>query len=175
MSKKLFCIVGKSGAGKTTVTDLICACTGMKSVQSMTTRPMRYPGEKGHTFVSPEEFHRYDHVAYTMFDGNEYGVPAEMLDESDFYVIDIDGVKTLRERYHGKQLVVVYLDIAPEVAAIRMNARGDAVEKIIKRIRNDKTMFADIEGLKPDYIINAGQDLVNVVSSLMDIVRKENA
>ena len=128
---KLYCIVGPSGSGKSTVTwaiqkglEEINATRVLKPVESMTTRPPRYPGEPGHVYVSKEEFDTYEMVAYTMFDGNEYGVPAEMLDECDFYVIDIDGVKTLRKRYKGKELVVVYLDITPEEAAKRMYARG---------------------------------------------------
>ena len=93
-----------------------------------------------------------------------------MLDECDLYVIDIEGVKTLRERYSGKQLVVIYLDITPEEAARRMRVRGDSEEKIQKRLANDAVMFADMEGLAADYIVDANRTEDEVLASLCSII-----
>lgn len=174
---ELYCIVGQSGSGKSTVTwaiqealEKMEAPRVLKPVESMTTRPPRYPGEPGHVYVSKAEFDTYEMVAYTMFDGNEYGVPASMLDECDLYVIDIEGVKTLRERYNGKPLVVIYLDITPEEAARRMRVRGDSEEKIAKRLANDAVMFADMDGLAADYIIDANRSEQEVLDSLCDVI-----
>lgn len=174
---KLYCVVGPSGSGKSTVTWSIeetlakmgAPCV-LKAVASMTTRLPRYPGEPGHVYVSKAEFDTYEMVAYTMFDGNEYGVPAFMLDECSLYVIDIEGVKTLRERYHGKPLVVVYLDITPEEAARRMRVRGDSEEKIRKRLANDEVMFADMEGLAPDYILDANGNEQETLDRLCSVI-----
>lgn len=178
MSKnKIYCIVGPSGVGKTTVTRYLCEQEGYKDIASLTTRPMR-EGEVqgvGHYYVTYEEFHKYDMVAYTMFDGNEYGVPKSMVDEADFYVIDIAGVKMLRECYHDKDIVVVYLAITPEEAARRMRMRGDSEEKIAKRLANDAEMFADMDGLAPDYIIDANGDFESVVNALRNIVKQPEA
>lgn len=174
---KLYCIVGPSGSGKSTVTwaiqkrlEQINAPRVLKPVESMTTRPPRYPGEPGHVYVSKEEFDTYEMVAYTMFDGNEYGVPAEMLDECDFYVIDIDGVKTLRKRYKGKELVVVYLDITPEESAKRMYDRGATEVEVKKRLANDAVMFADLDGLAADYIIDANRSKKEVLDDLCKVI-----
>lgn len=174
---KLYCVVGPSGSGKSTVTwaieealEKMGAPYVLKAVASMTTRPPRYPGEPGHVYVSKAEFDTYEMVAYTMFDGNEYGVPASMLDECALYVIDIEGVKTLRERYHGKSLVVVYLDITPEEAARRMRVRGDSEEKIQKRLANDAVMFADMEGLAADYIIDANGNEQETLDRLCSVI-----
>jgi guanylate kinase len=109
-------------------------------------------------------------VAYTMFDGNEYGVPAEMLDECDMYVVDIEGVKTLRERYNGKDVVVVYLDITSEEAASRMRARGDSEEKIQRRLANDKVMFADLDGLAADYVLDANGTKEETIERLCNVI-----
>lgn len=174
---KLYCVVGPSGSGKSTVTWAIEKALAemnapyiMKAVASMTTRPPRYHGEPGHVYVSKAEFDTYEMVAYTMFDGNEYGVPASMLDECSLYVIDIEGVKTLRERYSGKQLVVVYLDITPEEAARRMRVRGDSEEKIQKRLANDAVMFADMEGLAADFIIDANGSEEETLDRLCSVI-----
>jgi hypothetical protein len=123
-------------------------------------------------WFTPEEFHKYDMVAYTMFDGNEYGVPAEMLDDANFYVIDIDGVKTLRQRYNGKKLCVIYLDLPTDEAIERMRKRGDSEEKISVRLANDAVKFADVDGLAPDYVIDAGRSYEEVTASFEEVLRK---
>lgn len=174
---KLYCVVGPSGSGKSTVTwaiqemmEEMKAPRVLKAVASMTTRAPRYPGEPGHVYVSKEEFDRYEMVAYTMFDGNEYGVPAEMLDECDMYVVDIEGVKTLRERYNRKDIVIVYLDITSEEAASRMRARGDSEEQIQRRLANDKVMFADLDGLAADYVLDANGTKEETIERLCNVI-----
>ena len=52
----IICIVGESGSGKTTIAEYIEREHGIKMMESYTDRPMRYPGETGHTFVTKEEF-----------------------------------------------------------------------------------------------------------------------
>ena len=174
---KLYCVVGPSGSGKSTVTwaiqeilEEMKAPRVLKPVASMTTRAPRYPGEPGHVYVSKEEFDRHEMVAYTMFDGKEYGVPAEMLDECDLYVVDIEGVKTLRERYHGKTVIVIYLDITTEEAARRMRLRGDPEDKIQKRLANDAVMFADLDGLAADYVLDANGTEQEVLDSVCAVI-----
>ena len=81
----------------------------------------------------------------------------------------------LRECYHDKDIVVVYLAITPEEAARRMRMRGDSEEKIAKRLANDAEMFADMEGLAPDYIIDANGDVESVVNALRNIVKQPEA
>ncbi len=79
----------------------------------------------------------------------------------------------MRERYAGKELVVVYLDISEEEATRRMRNRGDSEAKITKRLANDREMFSDMEGLHPDYIIDANRTEDEVVSDLLGIINKE--
>ena len=65
----IFLIVGCSGSGKTTITEQLEMKYGLKSIQSYTTRPPRYDGEIGHTFISTEEFDKLvDICAYTEFE-----------------------------------------------------------------------------------------------------------
>ena len=59
MNNTILLIVGASGTGKTTVANTLSKMFGMKQIQSYTTRPPRYEGEKGHIFVTDEEFNRY--------------------------------------------------------------------------------------------------------------------
>ena len=66
--KNIFLIVGASGSGKTTIVEQLEQRYGLTSIQSYTTRAARYVGEKGHIFVSDEEFDKLtDLIAYTEF------------------------------------------------------------------------------------------------------------
>lgn len=87
--KNIYLIVGPSGSGKTMVANRLEEKYRLKQVLSYTERPPRFEGEGGHTFVTPEEFDKLENLcAYTVFDGHRYGVPAEMVEVSDIYVID---------------------------------------------------------------------------------------
>lgn len=156
----LYLIIGKSGSGKTTLADRIAADLGKQSVSSYTTRPPRYPDEPSHIFVSKEQFDALTLVAYTQFNGYEYGTTAEVLDRSHLYVIDIDGVYELFERYHTERPVyLVYLDVSEETSIQRMKMRGDSDEVIRSRIATDNTAFNNAR-TKLDYnlVIDANKD-----------------
>ena len=54
-TKGIYLIVGKSGSGKTTLVEALKKY-GYTSIESYTTRPKRFEGETGHTFITEEEF-----------------------------------------------------------------------------------------------------------------------
>lgn len=142
--KNIYLIVGPSGSGKTMVANRLEEKYRLKQVLSYTERPPRFEGEGGHTFVTPEEFDKLKNLcAYTVFDGHRYGVPAEMVEVSDIYVIDPAGVAYMKEHYSGKKGVkVIGLFAAEEVCKRRMRARGDSKEAINERLAHDRTAFA---------------------------------
>lgn len=147
-TSNIILLVGKSGTGKTTVAEIAEKRFGKKQVISHTTRPRRYEEETGHYFVTPEEFDgiRDDLVAYTKFDGNEYGATQQVVDQSDIYVIDPDGVRYFLNTYSGiKKPVCVILTADEETCARRMLRRGDAQADVRRRIKHDETAFSDLD------------------------------
>ena len=142
--KNIYLIVGPSGSGKTMVANRLEERYRLKQVLSYTERPPRFEGEGGHTFVTPEEFDKLKNLcAYTVFDGHRYGVPAEMVEVSDIYVIDPAGVAYMKEHYSGKKGVkVIGLFAAEEVCKRRMRARGDSKEAVCERVEHDRIAFA---------------------------------
>lgn len=143
MKHKIILLIGPSGSGKTTLANYLRDCYGWKVLDSYTTRPRRYPEETGHTFVSDDEFEQLrDMVAYTEFDGHRYCATAAQIDEADLYIVDLEGVKTMQELYHGDTVLLpVYLDVNSYNCLRRMRKRGDSLDASFRRRENDAKAF----------------------------------
>ena len=143
MLKNIYLIVGASGSGKTTLVEELERRYGYKAVQSYTTRPPRYDGETGHIFVSKEEFDSLGQmIAYTKYNGFEYGVNQAVVDSHDLYVIDPPGVQYMLEKYSGKKrIVVIGLPCDEIIRKYRMLNRGDSAEKVESRLTLDREVF----------------------------------
>lgn len=140
MNDTLYLITGQSGSGKSTIANQLELTYGCKSVQSYTTRPKRYEGEKGHTFITDKELDKLtDIVAYTNYNGFRYCATAQQLDESNLYVIDIPGVEYLLEKYNNKErpITILYFDTNTKTRVLRMIDRGDSDAKIVSRLLED--------------------------------------
>ena len=176
----IFLIVGCSGSGKTTITEQLEMKYGLKSIQSYTTRPPRYDGETGHTFVSDEEFDKLtDMVAYTEFAGNRYCAIAEQVENNDLYIIDPKGIDFFMKSYKGsKTPKVIFISSDMTTRYERMKSRAeengseymDAVKSSLERITNDVVDFYDyIHGqTQIDYTFknNADDKLEDVVDRI---------
>lgn len=177
--KNLYCIVGRSGTGKTTLAEELERLYGYTSISSYTTRPQRYDGETGHIFVTPNEFKALGEMsAYTLYNGFEYGATPVQIDENDLYVIDVPGVKSLKERYHGKKGIVVFGLLADEaVVRERMKKRGDSNEKITERLNRDVKAFKDVNRIS-DYLFDvkdvSPETLAKCVKEYIDYCEKTN-
>lgn len=176
MDSTLYLIVGPSGSGKTTIANKLCELFDLKQIESYTTRPPRYDNERGHIFVTDEEFNRLtDIVAYTEFNGYRYAATADQVEEADIYVIDIAGVEYFKQAYKGsKKIRLIYLDVGSGMRKSRMEARGDDSEAIYSRLANDATEFGyrrreELFKLFDPYDILILGNYV-VMSSVMDII-----
>jgi guanylate kinase len=140
MNRPLFLFVGKSASGKTTVANMLEEKYFFNQVQSYTTRAPRYDGETGHTFITEEEFNALeDVVSYTLYDGNHYGVTANMLDKSDIFVVDIPGVESLLQKYaNNRPICIIYFDTTVATRIRRMVSRNDSDMAIIARLLQDE-------------------------------------
>ena len=150
----IVCILGKSGSGKTTIVEKLNKEYGYEILDSYTTRKPRYNGETGHTFIDDMTFASLpDKVAYNNFNGNYYCATKQQVDESDLYVIDVPGLKQLKELYHGKEIISIYIDVPMETCLERMRRRGDSEDKCWDRLRHDDGSFQGVRG-EVDYVLN---------------------
>lgn len=141
MNKPLILFVGKSSSGKTTIANMLETQYGYKQVESYTTRAPRYDGERGHTFVSEEEFKNLGELAaYTFYDGNHYGTTFNQLNECDIYVIDVPGVESLLNKLKDdtRPVAIFYFDASVHNRILRMKERGDSDHAVIHRLLQDE-------------------------------------
>lgn len=163
-NKPLILLVGKSGSGKTTIAEYLEKHYGMKMLRSYTTRPMRKPNEDGHIFVTKDDFNAMPHkVAHTFFDNHDYWATQEQCDASDVYVIDPDGVKSLKRNYLStRPYYTIYLQVNPFVRLWRMYKRDKSIAKSLKRIVHDHNKFGHFEPhfyVKRDTVANMAHQI----------------
>lgn len=140
--KPLFLFVGPSASGKTTVSEIIESTFGFKSIASYTTRPPRYEGEIGHTFVDDATFDTFvdDLVSFTEYNGYRYGTTQDQLDNVNIFVVDIPGVRSLLQKYKRKRkIVILYFDSTVSTRIERMIDRGSSDTEIVSRLHTDET------------------------------------
>lgn len=153
MSKGLLiAIVGASGSGKSSLAQKLERKFGLTSVRSYTTRSVR-PNDLAdaftHTFISPDRVDEYkgDIVCDTMFNHHYYFCTSEQLDANDTYVVDKNGLIQLFANYHNKDIIAIYLDVPAEIAAKRMESRGDNDLIIMSRLQHDAEAFKGAKSL----------------------------
>lgn len=126
--KVVFLVCGETGCGKSSLVDYVCDYYGMKQVISYTTRPQRNEDDTGHIFISPEEAGQYDDIiASTRIGDYVYFATKQQLMESNFYIIDYEGIKSLRQHeFDDIRFVTIYINTDRKTREQRaVHGRGD--------------------------------------------------
>lgn len=168
-------ICGKSGAGKSSVADELERIYKLRQLPSYTTRPPRSASEKGHIFITETMFNSLEMLTYTRFNGYEYGATREQIEISDVYVIDINGIKAIKDKYPGRTaFLTVYINCNVLTRYKRMRKRGDSRKEALKRIIHDRKAFKDIKQYADITIKNNATvtDTANDIYRLYKLFRK---
>lgn len=147
----LYLIVGRTASGKDTLTRAIANKYNLKILSSYATRPKR-PGETNeHIFISPEDVKQYqnDIVAYTKIGEYEYFSTKQQLFESDFYIIDPNGVKYMQDKIKDmKDLEIHIIYIAADYVTRKHRALSNRKDKEFvfdNRCAAEESQFVDFE------------------------------
>lgn len=182
MNKPLFCILGASASGKSTLVQKLEIELNMKQIASYTTRPPRYDSEAGHTFVTDEEFQNLnDIVAYNYYLNNHYGVTSQQIDDEahDLYVVDQTGLNELKEKYKGdRKIYSVYIDCLPINRYDRLFDRYFkmyqnslvATNRAMERIKQDEIEFENCN-LVVDYVITNNDNIETAYDELKNYIQ----
>ena len=145
-------VIGRSGCGKDTFAHKMIKDCGLKQLISTTTRPMRYPGEDTHVFVTEEEAATMtERVAETVIDGYQYFATQQQLDESDIYIIDPKGLYDVCKNSPNTNICVVFVYASDEVRrnrAIWRAADQELAAKVFEsRTKSEDAQFKEFENM----------------------------
>lgn len=179
--KPLILIVGKSGSGKTTLADKLTELYGLKQLRSNTTRPPRFKGEGGHSFVTEKTYEadkEHGTIKYeTTINGYHYWCRQCDVDKADIYVIDPDTAVTCAyDCIKSGRKVIFVMCVASDIErAIRMLKRRNVYkEEVIYRLKTEKNWDIigrlDIIAVKHNCptmctVINYNSEGIDVVSA----------
>lgn len=144
--KNLYCIIGASGSGKSSVANILQDKYQGKILCSYTTRPPRKANDTDHIYISEEEYAALkDKVATATIGGYHYCATKQQVDESEYYVVDWQGFNELLSSYKGakKGIYAIYLECEEDTRESRMQWRGDSDDKIRERLKIDRELFSE--------------------------------
>lgn len=162
--KPIILLVGKSGSGKNAIAHSLRDRYNMNIVQSYTTRLPRYENEDDHIFITKDELSQYpieEIAAYTYYNDNHYFATKDQLDNNEIYIVDIDGVLSLLECYPEKNYLIFYIDVDEQTRKMRMLERGDSLDKVEERLKND-IVFDEIHNINIDYITINNNNIMSI-------------
>lgn len=143
----LLCVMGRTSSGKDSLVGKLCERMGLTQIISYTTRPRRDNEGDTHIFTTKEVYEQMKSegnvAAYTEIAGNIYWTTVDQLYENDVYIIDPNGVQTLRKlNLPNLRLVTVFINTPDDVREHRaLNQRGDDRIKFRERNLAEREQF----------------------------------
>lgn len=130
----VFCIIGRTASGKSTIVNAVAKDLNLKILKSYTTR-VRRQNEIGdncdHTFISANDVDKYrdDMVAYTERAGYCSFATKEQLMSSDIYIINPSGFSDLiksTKNIPDLRLVDIWIDCDSDQLITRSKSRSNS-------------------------------------------------
>ena len=157
--KKIICLIGKSGSGKSTIEQKLCSDLKINHIISHTTRPPRKEELNGldYFFCTDDYFEeeRENFIEQRLYqvinkDGTKgiwrYGLHRNSIKEGlNVVVVDVNGYKALR-KYFGKENVLPFFIHCSDTTRLnRILFRGDGSNKleVMRRFAADEEDFKE--------------------------------
>jgi guanylate kinase len=156
----LLCVLGESSSGKDSLVSKLCERTGHTAICSYTTRPRRDGEGETHIFVDDtvyEEMLSEGRIAaYTEISGYRYWTSMDQLYENSYYIIDYDGLKTLKSlNLPNLRLVSAYINVPESIRKERAMKRGDKLDVYRKRCLSEREQFRQMKkDIDVDYVVS---------------------
>lgn len=168
----MLALIGKSGAGKTTIEDTLIREYGFQRAISHTSREKRVNDVEGvnYYFVTKEEMEKLwangELVERIDYMGNIYGFVESECKPDRVVAVVPDGLRQLNER-NDLDIFSVYLDVSRDNRKARMLGRGDSLENVEKRLANDDEVFMGVESMVSVVINNDNKTIDEIVAEIL--------
>ena len=179
MVNLMIVLSGASASGKTEAAKMLTQKYGIVKAITTTTRPIRCREVSGrdYFFVTKERFNEMIKeglfVEYTCYNGNYYGSTKDQIADNKSVVIDLEGLRSY-SALNDKRIVTFYLSTSEDIRYKRMIERGDKLEDIEKRIKNDREIFVDENIPKVDFRIDSeNKDIEEVADEVYRLYCKK--
>ena len=182
MKKTIFCVMGKSATGKTTlVKDLVdnLSFVNVKELISTTSRPVRSGEIDGvhYNFKSKEYFienkdNFCELISYNTVHGIwSYGIEKEtILNAPRFSIVIVTpkGCLKLKESLPDYNIIPILVHVADKERYNRLIERGDNSDEVKRRIKTDAKDFENVLDLSPIifYNYNYSKTLKNMINEI---------
>lgn len=165
-------LVGASASGKTEVAKELKKKYAIQKVVTHTTRLKRAHeiDDIDYHFVSVEEFLKLQSENYfvetTLYNGNYYGTSKKEIADNKCLIVDPNGLHAF-QALHDAHIVTFLLLASEDLRKKRMEARGDSLENIERRIENDRDSFSKENIGTIDFTIDTENLTIEEVTELV--------
>lgn len=178
----VYCVLGRTGSGKSTVTKEAANKLNMKVLKSYTTRQRRENETDencDHTFISPDEVEKYrnDMIAYTDRVGYCSFATKQQLLDNDFYIINPTGYYELKLKAKDMdvELVTIMVNVPYNDLRQRAKKRGDYDAWQANYIKESEEFSNFEKSHLVDYFILNDRSIEESVAKMVRIINKDKA
>lgn len=176
----VYCVLGRTGSGKSTVTKEATNKLNMKVLKSYTTRQRRENETDencDHTFISPDEVEKYrnDMIAYTDRVGYCSFATKQQLLDNDFYIINPTGYYELKLKTKNMdiELVTIMVNVPYNDLRQRARKRGDYDAWQANYIKESEEFSNFEKSNLIDYFVLNDRSLEESVAKMIRIINKD--
>ncbi len=165
-------LTGASASGKTVTALGLAQKYGVKKAITTSTREKRINEIDGvdYFFLSKEDFlnkaKQNLFVETTLYNGNYYGCGLDQVGDNKVIVLDLNGLHSFQQ-LNNKRVVSFFLSADEDTRKERMLSRGDKLEKISERLKNDKNYFSLKNIGHTDFVIDTTNKTIDEVIDLV--------
>lgn len=179
----VYCVLGRTGSGKSTVTKQAAKQLNMNVLRSYSTRQYLREGEtkynSDHTLISPNEVEKYreDMIAYTDRVGYCNFATRQQLLDNDFYIINPTGYYELKLKTKGMDINLVTIMVTVPFSDLRERAkkRGDFNAWQANYMQESEEFSTFEKSHLIDYFVLNDRSLEESVAKMVRIINKDKA
>lgn len=178
----VYCVLGRTGSGKSTVTKEAANKLNMKVLKSYTTRQRRENETDencDHTFISSDEVEKYrdDMIAYTERVGYCSFATKQQLLDNDFYIINPTGYHELKLKTKDMnvELVTIMVNVPYNDLRQRAKKRGDYDAWQANYIKESEEFSNFEKSHLVDYFVLNDRSIEESVTKMVRIINKDKA